>query len=782
MLLKNVLKTLAGKWLQLAAIGVIVIFSSMTYTAMSYALGSIAGPTASFLEKHVQEDFSVEMLSVLTSQEAAYPLVQQAVARQHFALTDIRRAEPATFDRLMDGRIRAFEEIHPGVALEVRQTKVVHFERNRRNHTVLVARDAERINLSFIEAGTKPERDDEIAINRIYAQKNGLAIGDLFEMDGRGYRVSGYVLFPDYTLTTFDNSFNLDTGLQALALLTNRAYDAVDADESFRLAGITPTGDQIDTSFDADQLPFVTQIILTQSNMRSGAIYTELTQGRTMSLGLSIFIAAIAVVIVSIMMSNLLNAERGQIGILKALGYRRSEVAVPYFVSIVALASIMLLVGYVLGVALADPLKQMYLDFYLLPQIEIVQSLAVFATAIFVPLLFFAASCGAVIYRMLGEGPLALLKPHDSGYLNVLTKWVSRLLGRARGTTKFKYLHAVRNTGSFIVFFVGIMFSTLLIMFALMMNGMLDRMTIGPLEAVAYRYQAAVDPDKRAPELRPGDEKFLVYPYAYVGDKVVSMHGLEPGNALYNLRDAAGRNITSRIRDDVVISQSLSRKLGIDEGDQIRVRINADFHEFKVAGIADEYSSDVIYLNIETLSSILTEGRTTRMYSGIYAVDEPPAQFYQAVISKQGLLEQSRAMATYTSFMINIMVAASAAIASSILFVLTAFAVERNYYSIALLKVLGYSRREVNSMILDSYFVYSLAAYALSVPITLVILDGLMEVFLQGFGLVIPLEFDLLDVARGLVVLVVIFLLGTWASRRKIARIPLQEVLKAYGE
>lgn len=782
LLLRNVLATLRQKWMQLAAIGVIVVFSSLLYTAMSYALGSITGPTRSYLESHAQEDFSVEMLSVLTAKEASYPLLRAQVAMRHFALTDIRRSEPATFDRLIDGRIKAFQQAFPGTSLELRQTKTVSFEHNRRTHTALVARDARRINLSFMEAGRKPQRDDEAAISRVYAAKNGIGIGDTFEMRGTRYRVTGYVLFPDYTLPTFDNSFKIDTGLQVLVLLTNRAYDAVDADESFRLAGATGPGVEISSAFDSDRLPFVTQIIPTGSNMRSGAIDQELTQGRTTSLGLSIFIAAIAVIIVSIMMSNLLAAERGQIGILKALGYRRREVAVPYFASVVVLAFLMLIVGYVLGTLVAEPLKQMYLDFYLLPQIGITQTATVLVTAILVPLLFFAASSGAVIYRILGERPLQLLRPHESTSLNRLTKWVSGLLRGAKGRTRFKYLHAVRSTGSFAVFFVGIMFSTLLILYALMMNGMVDRMTVGPLAGFGYQYEAVVDPGKRAPDLRPGDEKFLAYPYAYLGDKVVTLQGLEPDNALYRLHDASGRDITGLIRDDVVVSESVSRKLGVRSGDAIRVRVNDKYHDLMVAGVAHVYSSDIVYLDIRALSRILTDGDSAALYSGVYSVDAPPAQFYKAVISKQGLIDQARAMATYSAAMVNFMIVAAGAIAASILFVLTAFAVERNYYSIALLKVLGYSRREVNSMILNSYFAYSLLAYAISVPIAVLILDALMQVFLQGYGLVIPLEFNPVDALWGLVILVVIFLVGTWASRRKIARIPLQEVLKTYGE
>jgi putative ABC transport system permease protein len=464
------------------------------------------------------------------------------------------------------------------------------------------------------------------------------------------------------------------------------------------------------------------------------------------------------------------------------LGYRRIEIALPYFQSVVGMAFVMLIIGYVLGTYLAEPLKAMYLDFYILPRVQIAQDAAVFATAIFVPLFFFGLFSGIVIYRMLGESSLALLKPHETATLNWLTRYVGRLLRKSRGSTKFKYLHALRSTGSFVVFFIGIMFSTILITFAFMMDGMVDRMTVGSLDSVAYQFQAYADFSKRIPDPKAGEEKFLVYPYAYVGEKVVSLQGLYPDNALYNLYGVDGRNITTRIRNNVVITRSLGLRLGIGEGDRIRVRVNARQHDFVVAGVADESSGDQVYLDIRTLSRLVSDGDSSTLFSGIYSMTEPSSEYYSAIISKKGLLEQSQAMATYTDFMINIMIGSSAVIAASILFVLTAFTVERNYFSISLLKVLGYSRREVNSMILDSYLVYSLLSYALSVPIALAALDGLMRVFLEEYDLVIPLEFRPLDAVKGLVVVVGIFLAGTYASRRKIERIPLQEVLKTYGE
>lgn len=88
---------------------------------------------------------------------------------------------------------------------------------------------------------------------------------------------------------------------------------------------------------------------------------------------------------------------------------------------------------------------------------------------------------------------------------------------------------------------------------------------------------------------------------------------------------SAGRNITGRLRHDVVISQSLGLKLGLGEGDQVQVRVDSEVHELTVAGVADDFSVYTIYLDIKRLSSIVSEGRTTELYTGIYSIEKPSA-------------------------------------------------------------------------------------------------------------------------------------------------------------
>ncbi|WP_214825591.1 ABC transporter permease [Exiguobacterium algae] len=773
MLYKNVLKTLSKKWMQLLAIAVIIVMSSLTYTMMFYGISGIEVPTEEYLDESNQEDFAVEMLNRVTEEELKDPELAALAASGIFTLDAIKQADMATFERLINQRIDAVSDQMPEATLELREFKSVTYSFDEAEHRGLILKEADSINTSYLENGKRPTADDEIAINKKYAEENGIAIGDTIDL-GSPFTVSGFVLFPDYTLPLFDdNLFNLDPGIQTLLLMTDDAFEKTNAPESFRLSGTT--NETVNTDID---LPFVVSVMETENIIRSGAIYSEISSGKVMALGLSLFIVSIAVIIVAILISNMLEAERGQIGLLKAIGYSRRQIAAPYLLLILVFSLFMLVIGYFLGLYFADPLKNLYLDFYLLPSITIAQSPLVFLTAVFAPLFFFALVAGAVIYKIMGESALTLLSPRDNVSLNRLSRLVSRMLKRASGKTKFKYLYAVKSTGSFLIFFLGILFSTLLIIFALMMNGAVDRMTVGGLNDADYEYEAYTN---GAPVLKDGQEPFLTYPFAFVEDKLITLKGLSDDNTLYPLRDEDGNELT--LEDDgIIISMPLAMKLGLETGQDIDVDLDGETLTYPIIGIVNEFSGDFGYLPLSTLSEQLTNGATSDFFNGIYSTARPDEADYPTIVSREGLIEQSKSINEYMSFMMNVLIGGASLIAFSILFVLTALTVEKNYYVISLLKVIGYSKREVRSMILNSYFMYALASALISIPLALLTLRIIIVVFAEDYGLVLPLEFEWIYVVYTLGAVAVLFFTSTFVSRRKIDQIPLQEVLKTYQE
>jgi putative ABC transport system permease protein len=303
-------------------------------------------------------------------------------------------------------------------------------------------------------------------------------------------------------------------------------------------------------------------------------------------------------------------------------------------------------------------------------------------------------------------------------------------------------------------------------------------MTVGGLNEAVYEYEAYTD---GSPPIEDGQEPFLTYPFAFVEEKLITLKGLEIDNTLFPLRNEDGDTLTLE-PDGLIVSSSLALKLGLEVGQDIDVELNEETLTYPIVGIADEFSGDFAYLPRATLSELLTDGATDELFNGIYATERPNDSDYPTILSRQGLIEQSESINQYMNFMMNVLIGGASLIAFSILFVLTALTVEKNYYVISLLKVMGYQKREVRSMILNSYFIYALVSALLSIPIALLTLRVIIVVFAEDYGLVLPLEFEWMYIVYTLGAVVLLFFLSTFVSRRKIDQIPLQEVLKTYQE
>lgn len=501
-----------------------------------------------------------------------------------------------------------------------------------------------------------------------------------------------------------------------------------------------------------------------------------------MAVGLGVFISLISVLIVGIIIFNMLHQQRSQIGVLKALGYKRTKIAVPYVLAVLVLALGMLILGYGIGVLLAQPMTQLYLDFYLLPYEPIHQSWSVFAVAVFVPLSVFALFTFMILIRMLKTPVLDLLHPTENQSINALSRFVSRLMTKASAKTKFTWLYALHNARSFFIFFIGILFATLLINFSFAMDGMVKELTLANLEEMPYEYESTIDFTKGIPELKTGQEKYLMYPYGRLDELNVIVVGLEPDSTLAPLIDPQDHIITPILSEGAVISEKLSLRKGLKVGDTLRVEIGTLIRDLVIKGISREYIDDKVYLDRSLLSTWISSNGSDALYSGIYSIEKPDKEGYALILAKADVIKQTEAMSAFVDTVSFSMIGGSALIAFCILYVLTSQTVLQNTYAISLLKVLGYRKKDVNAMILNGYLIYALVSYALSLPVSILALKGLLRIFVVQYGILLPLNFDWTQGVKGFLLVIGIYLLGTLHSRMKIQKISLQEALKTYRE
>jgi putative ABC transport system permease protein len=466
MLFRNVLRTLQARWIQLVILGIMIFLSSFLYTTMDYAIRGTLAPTEAYFDEANQEDFAIEMFDLLTRDDVEFilancdPSAGMPTGDIPVTLSAVADINPPCYELLLARRIDVIEDNYESIDLEMRLSKDVYFRQDEVSYRFRVVKDMDTINQSFVIAGERPDQDDELTVSEVFARKNQLEIGDSWWIGNDEYTISGFVLFPDYSLTLMGTELIIDNQTQSVVLMTDAAFDALDERTDATIAGVLQEGytkeafqeDVIEDFRNVEDLDFISLIVLTENNMRSGAIYAEFEGGKGMTIMLSLLIASIALMIVGVLVSRILESQKGPIGIQKAMGYTNAEIARPYLFFLAILSLPIIALGYVAGLWMAEPFMMIYLDYYVLPYQEIQQVPEVALIAVILPFGFLLSLGYVIVLRLLRRSPVDLLSPEMTRDTSKIGAKMGQLFQRLPVLAKLQQLLLFRNLIKFTVF------------------------------------------------------------------------------------------------------------------------------------------------------------------------------------------------------------------------------------------------------------------------------------------------------------------------------------------
>lgn len=786
MLFKNVFRTLKKQYVQLLLLGVIITLSSFIYTAMDYGVGGIEGPTEEYFEIANQEDFAISIMDFMLEEDVQYVNTNCTFTGEIvYTLSALKEVNSSCYYDLMNHRLDLVDNAYNNINLELREYKNVYFDMVGDTHKLRALKDNLSINLSYFTKGVKPSNNSEIAIGETYAKLNNLELGDTLYIEGKDYSISGFVLFPDYSLAVLSVGLVFDNETQSLAMFTDDEFESISVPVGFHVGG-TFGNQMTEKDFELvvlddyktnDDLYFVTSILLTKNNMRSGAIYGEIEGGAATGLMLSILIASIAILIVGIMVSKILQSQRGGIGILKSMGYKNSEITLPYVFFIGILAFPALIIGYFLGTIAAEPFKNAYLLFYLLPSEPITQSLETFIVAVIVPLSFILVLGYFIITRILSQKPVALLNPSVSSKANFFTRLLGRYLKRLKITNKLQHLLLYRNTIKFIVFIIGMFYAAFLILFSLSMVGLMDRTIVDYYDNTDHNYIGYCKYDVACDLPTVNQEEVIELPSAILEDEEVYLVGLLTDTDIHKLYNK-NKDITSKLDDGLIITKSFSLVKGFKVGDKVTIEVGDNSLETKIVGITTEYNGNKAYINIDTLSTLLTN--SPGYYNVVYSETLLAPDNYIVVLSTEDIVEQTQRMQVLFDMMMVTMIIVSISIGAIVVYILTVMTIEDNFYNISLFKVIGYNNKEIDKMILGGYLIYGVLVFLLTIPSAILSFYVLQLMMARMYNVVMPFQFSWWHAIVAIAIYLVLFYLGANVAKRKLNKIALQEAMKMY--
>ncbi len=337
-----------------------------------------------------------------------------------------------------------------------------------------------KVDLAAYCEGEVPKADDEVAIDRVFATNNNLAVGDTVKLCGRTYRIVGIMTQSDSQALFPNNSdFTVNTLTYGVAEVSEAGFAALEE------AGGAPTyvysfsfgdrdltvAERTDIEKDmvsalSDAGATVDELIDADANQGIGYAADDVSGDSGMWFTLLQIIVVIMAFAFVVLTSATIEEESAIIGTLLASGYRRRELVLHYLL----LPSIVGILAAGLGTALGltfftAPMKDLYYGSYSLPPFYVSWDWSIFVSTAVVPVVVLVGITFIGLVRKMGKTPLQFLRHEASGKSG--TKRGFALPERLSFTARFRLRVFLRNLGNFATLFLGLGFASLLLLFGL---------------------------------------------------------------------------------------------------------------------------------------------------------------------------------------------------------------------------------------------------------------------------------------------------------------------------
>jgi len=707
------------------------------------------------------------------------------------------------------------------------------------------------VNLTASSEGGRPRGPGDVAVERLYAQANHLAVGDSLTLDGHEFTIAGLVSSPDYSFTLqnassatndvahFGTAFVIPQVFAALTanrddvihryayrmkdtgttdddirrcvvglgfdagLVTNPALkaDLVAAtsaraglqDAVYRLAlgaGFA-AGTQIDPptarqsvaddkenllGFVDDHASFALSNLVSfttaDTNPRMVVVLDDVATNRVISLVAGILLLILVSYVLAVFAFATIEQDSASIGALYALGVRRRQLVAHYITVPLLVVVSAGVVGTMLGQRFSVQVNNFaqLTAYYSLPSLRPGSSPwpAVFGLAL--PPLIVVAVDGFALAKKLSSAPLRLLRRDysdgaDAGGL-ALASW--------RFVSRFRVRQFLREAPSYVVMAVGLLLAVLLMVFAFGMRDSIQRYADNVKDDTAFtnlyllQYPPAEPPD--------GGEPALLEPFR-LGDEPkadITLAGISPHSDFFFF------DIDTASSEEVVVSDAVASRYRVAAGDWLVLSSPTDgsAHRVRVANVVPYADGLYVFQTLGQARELLGEpdGYFNAVFSDSDLTFDPGR--LGSTVTADDMTQGVDKTVTVTQPVIATILMVAVLVFCLVLALFMRLIVERDRYSISLMKALGYRDGEVNRLYLNNYLYIVVLALAVGLPLSRELLQPVWWVIMSSMNLGTPFILTwpsvLVISGVGLIAFGLLYLISTVQLRR----VPTAEILK----
>ena len=668
------------------------------------------------------------------------------------------------------------------------------------------------LNKVYISRGRmlEPGRLGEVVVSEMFAEAHGFVPGDTIKaiINGKQQQLKmvGIALTPEYVIQIQGGSMLPDKKRFGIFWLHEQtlesAFDMSGAfnDVSLKLAhgaNLPQVVEQLDQLLD----PYGSIGAYDRTEQLSHQYVTdELKQLKTMATLAPAIFLSVAAFLLNIVISRTISQQREQIAALKAFGYTNYEVGFHFLNMVLVISLTGTAVGTLFGFWMAKNLTEMYQEFYKFPLLAFQVNEAAVMWALL--LTTFAAVLGTwlAVRKAIHLPPAEAMRPEPppSYRPTIVERFVPTALLPAELRMIIRNIERKPFKSAVSVLGIAVAVAVLI----------LGSFSLDSLEyLIDFQYRKAQRQDITATFVEPATSSVMYEMANLEGvldsetmrgvatrirfqhrSRRVAIVGLEREPQLFRLLDEDERPVEIP-EHGIMLNSKLAQLLGAELGDQVTVEVLENKRpvvQVEITAIVNEFGGINAYMNKGQLHTLLQESNVA---SGAFLKVDPNFVdvIYQELESRPGIGSVSIKDAAIQSFretiaenmltMRSFNILFAVVIAIGVVYNSARISLSEQSRDLATMRVIGFTRKEVSTILLGEITLFTLVA----IPLGWLIGYGFAAVLILGLDTEnyrIPLVVSQTTFAfASLIVIAATFVSGLIVQRR-ISQLDLVAVLK----
>ncbi len=601
-------------------------------------------------------------------------------------------------------------------------------------HNVRFFKPREEIDRLDVMDGRLPEKSGEIIIDRLYAENNGISIGDTFTAGDMDFEVTGVAAFSDYS-ALFKNNTDMmfDANKFTVASVTEDDFDALsDAGLEYQYAWLN-SDDSLSDEEQKEKADNIMAYIAERAKLTDFVCRPDnnaiMFTGNDMG-GDAVMIHTLLYIVMVVLSfafavttKSTIEQEAPVIGTLRASGYTKRELlghylALPLVVTIAAAIA-----GNIIGyTGMKFFVADMYYHSYSLPTYKTRWNADAFISTTLVPALIILVINFLMISRALSLTPLQFIRRD----LSRKHRKKAVKLPEWKFLTRFRTRVILQNIPAYITLFFGIFFSCVLLMFGMLFSPLLAHFKEDVINSKISEYQYLLKAPVQTSE--ESAEPYCIGTLENDAEEEITIYGISAGSRYFNKEIEDGK---------VYVSDGLCEKYRIKGGSSFTLhdKYTSEEYTFDSVGKYDYPASLCVFMSRDMFNE--TFGYDKDYFNGYFSdskIGDIDENLIAATITEHDLtimadqLDDSmgRIFPMFGGFGIIIFIL--------MIYLLAKLIIERNASSISMVKILGYSSKESAKLYNTATAIAVAISLLIAVPLTSLLIKVIYYTMMMDYS------------------------------------------------